>query len=163
MQVTLYKNTSDPKTVSKTLTTIATVSAAPTAAVDILQPSLDLVYSSSLLACNYVYIPAYSRYYYAKLTVMDGQRIIINCNVDPLMSFAAGIRAAAGCIIRSESIGAPTQIIDSKLPIHPGEVDVTAIRFDETPFLTGTAAAVPAVPTVVLSVLNAGGGVYNGN
>lgn len=152
MTITCYKTASDPRVVSKTLTTIVTTSADPTGVIDVLSPSLELAYSNSLLSCNYVYIPDYHRYYYASAELLDGRRIVLNCRVDVLMSYSSGIRNARGVTTRSESVGSPTYIPDSKLPIHPSEVDVTAIRLEPSPFLSS-----PSGDTAVLSVLNVGG------
>ena len=157
--VTLYTNSSDPKYLSKSLTTVvSSVTCQVKEPCDILSPQLILTYAAARKPVNYVYISDWGRYYFCRAEAEAGGRWILHCNVDTLTTYAAAIKNCSGVVIRSESIGKPTQIPDNKLPIHPGEVDVTAIRFDESPFLTGTAAAIPSVPTVVLSVLNAGGG-----
>lgn len=155
ISATAYICRSDPKYVTKDLTIYASMRLDPITPVDVLSPSFRLVYRyQGNLDINYLYVPAFGRYYYCTPELMDGASYILHCKVDPLMSYAAGIRSCSGVVTRSESIGKPTYIPDGKLPIAPGEVTVTAIRFEDTPFLHS-----PSGDTAVLSVLNAGGGI----
>lgn len=154
-----YTSTSDPKYVSKQLQQLASITMQPITPVDILSPSFRVEFYVSRYPINYVYVPEWHRYYYAKLELLDGQSCLLHCTVDPLMSYAAGIRSCSGVVTRSESIGKPTYIPDGKLPIAPGEVTVTAIRFEDSPFATGVQSMVPLYPYAVLSILNAGGAV----
>lgn len=153
-----YTSTSDPKYVSKQLQQLASITMQPITPVDILSPSFRVEFYVSRYPINYVYVPDWHRYYYAKLELLDGQSCLLHCTVDPLMSYAAGIRSCSGVVVRSESIGKPTYIPDHKLPIHPAEAAVTAIRFSDTPFLTGISSWLPSGPHMVLTLLNAGGG-----
>lgn len=157
ISATAYICRSDPKYVTKDLAPYASVTLDPITPVDVLSPSFRLVYRGNL-NINFLYVPAFGRYYYCTPELMDGGSYILHCEVDPLMSWAAGIRACSGVVVRSESIGKPTYIPDGKLPIAPGEVTVTSIRFEDSPFATGVQSMVPLYPYAVLSILNAGGG-----
>lgn len=157
ISATAYQCSSDPKYVTKALTPVTSMSLQPITPLDVLSPSFRLVYSGTL-NINYIFVPAFGRYYYCTPELMDGGSYILHCKVDPLMSWAAGIRASSGVVVRSESIGVPTYIPDRKLPIHPAEATVTAIKFSDTPFLTGINSWLPSGPHMVLTLLNAGGG-----
>lgn len=121
--LTLYTSNSDPKQVTKSLTVIANgITIRPTASINILAPSLIIDYNASYVNANYCYIPALSRYYFIDSVDLEiGKQIIFNCRVDVLMSYADQIRQCTACVVRSESIGRPTEIVDSRLPIDPNE------------------------------------------
>ena len=79
-------------------------------------------------------IPDLGRYYYISDMILNtGHNIDIIGSVDVLKSYDAQIRAITATIIRSESVGAPTPIPDSQLPIDPNREDIVSILFDRDP------------------------------
>lgn len=134
-----YICSADPRERDKTsyLTQIgASIPLSPTATLDIMTPKVIIDYNASLIAANYVYIPEFNRYYFARPPKVEpGKRIIFECSVDLLMSLKEELKEIPATIIRSESVGAPTYIPDSKLPINPVRVDLEAIKFSSTPFI----------------------------
>lgn len=136
MQATFYKTTDDVKTVNKTLTQTDTAALRPTHNMDVLRPVFVVDKDGLDLTSNYVYIAEYQRYYFAKLSVSPAKKIIVECTVDALMTYAAGIRSCAACVIRSESIGKPTDVVDTSLPIHQSQVTTTAIDLGNPIFTT---------------------------
>lgn len=134
-----YTSTADARQRDKTndITLIAAaVPITPTAALDTLSPALVVDYNASLLNANYIYIPAFNRYYFAAPPVIDvGKRMTFSCTVDVLSSVADILGNVDATIVRSESVGAPTYIPDNKLPIDPVRVDMEAIKFSTTPFI----------------------------
>lgn len=132
MNVTLYRTGDDPKKVTKTLTTVSTMVATATQPCDVLSPRLILGGDAIVNAINsnYCYIDTFARYYFIKKHITDtAARIIIECECDYLMSWAAGIKASRQLVTRSESVGSPTKIIDSKYPLA-SEKDMYVIRFE---------------------------------
>ena len=132
MQVTLYHTSDDRKKVTKTLTSISTMTAQATAQCSVLTPRLVLSGDNVVNAinANYCYIDTFARYYFIKEHITDtASRIIIDCEYDPLMSYASQLRATNQLVTRSESVGAPTKIIDSKYPLA-SEKDMLVIRFE---------------------------------
>ena len=132
MIVNLYSTGDNPKTVTKTLTAISSVTARLVHPCNILRPELILSGDSNVNAinANYVYIPDFGRYYFIKDHTTDtAVRIILSCEVDPLMSWAAGIRASKQLVTRSESVGAPTEIEDNLLPLKKSK-DMFVIQFE---------------------------------
>lgn len=114
----------------------AAVPITPTAALDTLTPALIVDYNAALINANYIYIPAFNRYYFAAPPIIDvGKRMTFNCTVDVLSSVADLLGNIDASIVRSESVGAPTYIPDSKLPINPTVVDLESIKFNSTPFI----------------------------
>lgn len=135
MIVNLYRCSDDRRVVSKTLTPIATnVSIIPKEQLDILMPRIRLAWNSSYLSANYMQIPDLGRYYYISDMILNiGHNIDIFGNVDVLKTYDAQIRAITATIIRSESVGSPTPIPDSQLPIDPNREDIVSILFDRDP------------------------------
>lgn len=131
LTVDILSTTDDPRVVSKTTTTIASVTAKPTDACSVLYPVLLLQYSGSLAAANYMYISAWGRYYYIdRIKLLPGNQIEIAGSVDVLKTYDTEIRSCTATVIRSESIGAPTMIPDNKLPINPNKKELLTAKFD---------------------------------
>lgn len=134
-----YISTADARQRDKSndITLIAAgVPITPTAALDTLSPALIVDYNAALLNANYIYIPAFNRYYFAAPPIIDvGKRMTFSCTVDVLSSVSDILGNIDATIVRSESVGAPTYIPDSKLPINPTVVDMESIKFSSTPFI----------------------------
>ena len=128
MTLTAYTNYSESNVMAKSLQLISSaVTIKPTEQLDIEAPSFIVNYSAALLACNYVYVSDYNRYYFAKVRTKPGNEIIIECISDPLMSFASQILNCDILATRAESIGQPTHYKDSMLPVYPSKKNVTSI------------------------------------
>lgn len=139
MTVDLMVTSDDPRKVSKTTATYAegVKTLSPTTAVDLMTPVFCIDYNEGYLNCNYLYCREMRRYYYVDNRRVDvGKRLYLICRVDPLMSHGSQIRNCKACVVRSESVGKPTFIKDSSLPIHPSKVKVTSYGFSSTPFVT---------------------------
>lgn len=135
MTIQLYTTADDPKTVSKSLSGVSTMTARATQPCDILHPNLILSGDSTVNAinANYVYIPDYARYYFIRKHTTDtAARIVLECDVDVLMSHQ-NIRNTSQRVIRSESVGKPSMIPDAQLPLMPYK-DVRCILFDGSYF-----------------------------
>ncbi len=136
---TLYKSTADPRERDKTeyLTQIGSnVPINPTAQIDIMSPRIIIDYNADLIDANYIYLPAFDRYYFSRPPIIEtGKRIIFDCAVDLIMTVKDALLDVPATIVRSESVGAPTYIPDKQLPIDPCRVDLEAIKFSETPFI----------------------------
>lgn len=92
LQVTLYNTSSDPRTLSKALTAIATVNVDIMDNNNVSNPVLVFDNPQNYRGINYVFIPHFNRFYFANVEIVSGQLCNIHCNVDVLMSYAAGIR-----------------------------------------------------------------------
>lgn len=64
-------------------------------------PILYMVYDTSLMSCNYVYIPDFGRYYFITGKEIDGKTLYITCHVDVLKTYSADIKASKGTATRS--------------------------------------------------------------
>lgn len=127
MIVLIQRTFNDPKTLSKTLTTLKQVNATPFESMNILHPKLILEYDPDINSGNYCYIPEFGKYYFMYITFDTGRRTVLNCDIDPLKTWDNAIRNCKGTILRSESIGAPTQIVDNKLPIDPNRNELLTL------------------------------------
>lgn len=122
MTVTFYRITEDSraltKNVSSPLGTLSNISINPTEALSILKPTLVMAYNSNYITANYCYIDTFSRYYFCNVALAPGNRAIVSCVVDPLMSFKTGLLNIPVTVVRSESAGI-NYVPDAQLPIDP--------------------------------------------
>lgn len=135
MIVNLLKTTDDTRKIDKTIATIKNINALPTEPTNILTPALIIERDNLVLSANYMYIPDFARYYYITgFTMIKGNRIIISGKVDVLKTYGTQLQNCNCIVTRSESIGTPSQIPDSNLPIDPNREEIKSIIFDKDPF-----------------------------
>lgn len=128
MTLTAYTNYSESNVMAKDIRQIVNaVTVKPTDQLDIENPSFIVNYSAALLACNYVYVSDYGRFYFVKVRTKPGNELIIECKSDPLMSFRSAILNCDCMAMRAESFGAPTHYQDNQLPVYPSKKNVTSI------------------------------------
>ena len=73
MNVTLYSNSGDPRQINKNLTTLGNAKTAnATESIDVLRPTLKLVYDSNIIGANYLYIDTFGRYYFIDEKSIEG-------------------------------------------------------------------------------------------
>lgn len=103
--IELYKNNSELIKVDKDLLPIATIQGSLTDASGLLEPTILLDGDISLInQANYMYIPAFNRYYYIKnpASVVNGLwRVSGKCDV--LMSWKAPIREQEAIVAKQEN------------------------------------------------------------
>lgn len=127
MNITLYRNHSDSKTLNKVIDSNTVVYDVqlfePT---DILNPVLTMNAftgdpsvegSFSIQDYNYLYIPLFHRYYFFKVR-LENHKAVLTCTVDPLMSHKNEIAQINTMISRNEYTFNPN-IPDERLPINP--------------------------------------------
>lgn len=105
MEIKFYQMTDDKRVIDKTLGTAKTLSSCqliePSS---VINPSFTIDIDTSIYSYNYVYIAYFGRYYYINdITVIDGARMLINCSVDVLKSFATQIKACTVNTRRNEN------------------------------------------------------------
>lgn len=131
MIIYFYKSTANPDKLDKTgfLTQIGTAETIKqTHRIDMLTPTISVNYDAALLDANYVYIPDFKRYYFCKISTDTGLKMILNCEVDVLYSWAAAIAAAPCTAVRSESAGV-NYVPDNKLPVDSSRFNTQGIPF----------------------------------
>ena len=139
MTVDLYNTTDDPRKIGKTLTTIATgITCKPSQPFSILTPRIILNNTAGYTACNYVYIPDFSRYYFAEINMLTGVEIEIVCSVDVLNSY--DLSNVPILATRSESAGV-NFFPDRQLPVDPSRCFIEGILFPDQPL---TESAIPS-------------------
>lgn len=127
MNVTFFTNSADTKVVDKgpylvSDGTLVSASLAPTEGVTVENPTFIVDYNPLYIDYNYLFCDTFKRYYYITDKIVEpGKKIELICSVDPLMSFRRQFLNSTACITRSESIGAPTEIPDDRLPIDPNK------------------------------------------
>lgn len=103
--INLYRNASSPETISKSITAVGSLTGALKDQSSIIDPNI-LVQMDTVPSFNYVYIPAFSRYYYVKnITSVRNGLWLIEMHVDVLMSHKSSVLAIPGVCTRQEKIG----------------------------------------------------------
>lgn len=132
MKCKLYRLSTDARTLDKVDNSTQYkeyyTAVAPTKEVDIISPTFIFSYSVDVLTSNYLYCEEFARYYYITNAAVDvAGRIVVNCAVDVLQTYANDIRNSTGTILRTERTHKPTMYTDSKLPVYPCKNNVTSI------------------------------------
>ena len=107
MDIKLYYNTSDNKTIRKNLINEFSLSGTLRDSCSLLGPVINIE-SSNVLRFNYAYIPDFQRYYFVKeITNLRKNIWTLELEVDPLMSFKGDILALQVVVDKqsSDSIG----------------------------------------------------------
>lgn len=120
MTVTIYNSSADERILDKSnyLKTVrAVVNADIKGACSVERPTLILDYST--VDFNYVYIPAFTRYYYVTdIVVTTGDRVIISCQCDVLNTYKESIRALQCYLSRTEKEDFRDKMsIDNLMPV----------------------------------------------
>lgn len=159
MTITLLKTADDPRKIGKTTQTIAAdLPCKPSDPFTLLQPRILINYTSAYMACNYVYIPELSRFYFAELTLISGRELLLTCKIDVLNSFnLSGVKLMC---VRSQSAGV-SYIPDAKLPVDPNRTYVQGLLFPKQPIVYKTLPENPLTSPRYLVIIN--GGDPNGN
>lgn len=136
---TFFVNSSAENVLNKSLTEIKAVKYQVWEPFDILNPTIIVKRDDALLACNYVYIPKFGRYYFAKVRVEKGNQMVVECNVDPLESWKdKGLMSIRLPIVRQQN-KFNMYITDNRVPfLSKGEKQIMKISGGDNPFLTSS-------------------------
>ena len=129
-----YTTSDDIKTVNKTITQVTTATLKPLHTVDMLNPVFIIDSDNISFSINYVYIQEFDRYYFCTLSPTTAKKIIVSCSVDVLYTYRTGLKSVTACVTRSESIGKPTDVVDSSLPINPNNKSIVLIDLGSSIF-----------------------------
>ena len=93
MIITLYKSPGERNRLSRSLTTVKTISNAElTDTVNVETPELLIDRDDTIIGFDYAYIQAFGRYYFLNdLQIVNGNQFKLFLESDPLMSFRHGI------------------------------------------------------------------------
>lgn len=146
MTITFYQSPDDPRKVNKTMNAVGggeqTLSATVNNTDDtisLLNPAFIVASNSNYFSATHIKVAAMgNRYYYINnITLMTGGKMLISCSIDVLKTYATSIISCKGTILRSESVGNPTMIIDGRLPIQTNNRIIDCDNFPDTPFTLG--------------------------
>lgn len=92
MNVEIYKNLSENSVIGKIKTLVYSTECDIKGESSIINPVLILKYNEKIFESNYIYIPAWSRYYFIDdVRVLTGGRVEVSLSVDVLESFKDSI------------------------------------------------------------------------
>ena len=129
MELNLYYNTSDNRTINKSLTSGLTISGNLREESSIINPVITIK-SDTLIRENYVYIPETQRYYY--ITNKESIRTGIwklHMKVDPLMSFKRDILALSVVVSKQSAITNGDEYIDDGSLVTDNQLFKTVYKF----------------------------------
>lgn len=150
MTVDFYTVTDANNVINKTLnaatkTTVSNVDVFNPSTLE--NPQIVLTKFDGVANKNYAYIAKYGRYYYVTgVTFTSAGRVIVNCAVDVLKTYAAGILNCTGTATRSQSVGI-NYVADNRYPTNDIHRTIDMIRFPKTPF--SRAATHPYILTTI--------------
>ena len=105
MNITVYKNASDPRTIGKSLSSVKSYSAAQWKEdTSIIEPSFILAYDATLLTANYLYVTELLRYYFIiDITMLAAKQVLIRCKCDVLQTYKTAILSLSVVVKRQEN------------------------------------------------------------
>lgn len=115
--VNLYVNSSDVNRMYKNIALKATVECTFKAPISVDHPTIYIGASDAYDDVNYIYIPEFSRYYFATCTGGTSATLTFDCVSDPIMSFKNGILNSPAVIARNPW-HYDKYIHDPKLPVE---------------------------------------------
>lgn len=129
MELKLYYNTSDNRTVNKVLTAGLTISGTLREESSIIKPIITIK-SDNVIRENYLYIPEYQRYYYitGKESVRTGIWRI-HMEVDPLMSFKRDVLALTVVVSKQSVKSNGDEYIDDGSLVTDNQLFKTVYKF----------------------------------
>lgn len=140
MNIVFYSCSDDPKKVDKAMgNPIASANVINTDdTISLLTPSFIVVSNAAYLGATHVYCAALgNRYYFTgDITLLTGGKMLIPCSIDPLTTFAEGIKRSPCIVTRSAKYDYPTLYIDSQLPVSPNKIDLDGGSFGGEQFDT---------------------------
>lgn len=104
MTIDLYRNNSEKNRVTKTLTSLGSLSGALVRETSLTNPAITVTgITDIILNCNYIYIEEFDRFYFVNdIISVRNDMWQLNCNVDVLMSFRNEILNQTAVIQRNE-------------------------------------------------------------
>ena len=115
--VNLYVNSSDTNRLSKNISFKASADCDFKAPIDVENPTIYINAGAEYDDVNYLYIPEFGRYYYAKCIGGTSNTLTFECTSDPLMSFKSGILNSPAVIARNPW-RYDKYIQDNRLPVE---------------------------------------------
>lgn len=116
MIIKLYKTLSEDNALDKALTTVAEIDIKILATAT--TTTFDLTLSGDIRDVNYMYVPAWGKYYFLKAPRVERNGLVrYSASIDVLMTYKAQIREETGIILRQENEG-NLYIADSSFPVE---------------------------------------------
>ena len=107
MTFTLMVNNSEREALTKSLTTLETLTGSLRNQSSIIDPVIEVtgIVSATVTSCNYAYIPEFGRYYFVKNIISIRANVwVIQCHVDVLGTYATQIKAQTAVVRRQENL-----------------------------------------------------------
>ena len=95
----------------------------------ILDPVIEVAYNADILTSNYMYIPAFERYYFINNMTTSMQRLFIAAHVDVLMSYHDEIDMLNCVIERQEHTGRCDEYINDRAYMSEARFNIRTIPF----------------------------------
>lgn len=133
---TLYINSSNPNVITKSLSGETPCPCDFKNPMDVENPVVYIGADGAYANYNYMYIPAFGRYYFAKCVGGTSQTLTFECTSDPLMSFKSAILNSKAVISRNPWMY-DLYVPDPNLPLESRTVKAT-FKFPNTGIFDGS-------------------------
>lgn len=152
MNITIGRVNVDPRTLDKSvhMTDTRGISVQIDANCSIKNPRFLLDVNAYDVHANYCYVQAWGAYYYlAEPTVIDGHRCTVNGTLDPLTTYAEGIKNLTGYLIRTADDTHKNRFVND--PNQPKQENrkCRTYDFNRSPFTANYASDTVYILTVV--------------
>lgn len=130
MNISLYRTSSDKRTLNKALSLKATKSAVLKDNNSVTHPYLVVETFEGWEDCNYLYIDDFERYYFIDdKKPMIGNKIALTCSVDVLMSFRTQLLSLSCIIDKQQNLSQANKYRDDGSYVLLNTVNDTIINF----------------------------------
>lgn len=117
MDIKLYNNTSDYRSLNKAITEIKTISVRLKDNTDIMRPVIELDSANLPPTANYCYIPSFKRYYYINQQgIAIGRDLMLTLDIDVLMSWREYLLNNA-VVTAARSSNLPNKKLPDNIPV----------------------------------------------
>ena len=118
LTLTLYNNHSAEHVVNKSRDILISLSGALKENTNMEHVVVTIPYFTGYASVNYAYIPEFKRYYFVSVDVLNGYRLRLNMNSDPISSFWNEYKNSP-CIAKRSSSDVNPNIEDNRIPFNP--------------------------------------------
>ena len=130
LSIVIASSADDPRKLNKTYSGGIQTSCYVKEPCDLYNPSFILNYNGSYLSKNYIYVPAWGRYYFIDDITLDvGGKCVITATEDVLMSFKSQILGIDATIVRAGDLNQANMYINDGSAINNQYTDEFILEF----------------------------------
>ena len=152
MQITIGTVNADPRVLDKSgmMTNSRPVDVQIWKTCDVKKPTFLLDVRAENVHANYCYVAAWNAYYYlSEPVIMDGNRCTVSGVLDPLTTYADGIKLLSGYLIRTADGNKSNKYIPDNQKPAQANARERIFQFNRSPFTANFATDIVYLLTVI--------------